>query len=214
VAQLIFWQVSSLITYCAANGNAAQSQTARKGLFMSKVQDGNFVQVHYTGTLENGDVFDTSKDRGPLEFQMGSGQIIPGFEQHVRGMAVNETKSFSLPPEQAYGQRDEGLLREFPRSQTPEGFDPQVGQTVALMTEQGQQIPATVTEATSEKVVVDLNHPLAGKTLKFEVTVEGFSDEPTQSGCGSCSDPGGCGGHDSGGCGCGGHDSGGCGCGN
>ena len=171
---------------------------------MSKVQDGIFVQVHYTGTLENGEVFDSSKGRAPLEFQMGSGQIIPGFEQNVMGMAVNETKNFSLPPEQAYGQRDENLIREFPRSQTPEGFDPQVGQTVALMTEQGQQIPATVTEATPEKVVVDMNHPLAGKTLKFEVTVEGLSDEPTQGGCGSCSDAGGCGGHSSeGGCGCG-----------
>lgn len=162
---------------------------------MDTVQDGLFVTVHYTGKLENGEVFDTSANRAPLEFQVGGGQIIQGFEANIKGMKVSEKKTFSLPPDQAYGERDETLERSFARDQIPSDVNPKVGDTVALQNQQGQQVPATVTAADDEKIVVDLNHPLAGKTLEFEVEVTGISDQPSQSSCGcgcsaDCSDPG------------------------
>lgn len=181
---------------------------------MPSVEMGKFVTVHYTGWLESGEEFDSSRDRSPLEVQVGSGQLIPGFENALLGMRACEKKSISLPPEEAYGQRDETLSRSFPRSEVPAGLDPKVGDTVALMTENGHQLPAQITRADALEVTVDLNHPLAGKTLKFEIEVLGISDEPTMAGCecGCGSEPGGGCGSDAGGCGSGGCGSGGCSC--
>ena len=107
---------------------------------MEKVESGLFVSVEYTGTLDNGEVFDSSKGRQPLEVQMGAGNLIPGFESALMGMAINEAKTFTLSPEEAYGQRDENRMHEFPKSEIPEGASPQVGQTLMLSTPQGQQI--------------------------------------------------------------------------
>jgi peptidylprolyl isomerase len=154
---------------------------------MEKVETGLFVSVHYKGTLQNGEVFDTSEGRHPLEVEMGAGQMISGFENALMGMALNEKKVFSLEPEDAYGQRDDSLTHSFPRSDVPAEIDPVVGQTVALATQQGQQVPAVITEVDDEKVAVDLNHPLAGKTLTFDIEVVGISEKPTQdpAGCGS-----------------------------
>lgn len=154
---------------------------------MNKVKNGHYVSVHYKGTLENGEVFDTSEGRHPMEVEMGAGQIITGFERVLMGMALNEKKVFTLEPEEAYGHRDESLTHSFDRSEIPAEMEIEVGQTVALSSPEGQQVPAQIVEADDQKVVVDLNHPLAGKTLTFDIEVVGISDTPTQqpAGCGS-----------------------------
>lgn len=147
---------------------------------MNKVEDGLFVSVEYKGTLQNGEVFDTSRGRQPLEVQMGAGQLIPGFENALMGMSLNEKKTFTLEAEEAYGQRDESLTHVFAKSDIPSQMDPQVGQTVALSTQEGRQIPAQVVKVDDQGVTVDMNHPLAGKELTFEIEVVGISATRTR----------------------------------
>ena len=154
---------------------------------MEKVENGLYVSVDYKGSLENGEVFDTSHGRQPLEVQMGSGQLISGFENELIGMALNEKKMFTLNPEDAYGQRDESLIREFDRADLPPDMEPEIGMMLALKSPEGHQMPARITHLDDEKLSVDLNHPLAGESLTFEIEVVGISDSPTQThaGCGS-----------------------------
>lgn len=175
---------------------------------METVGKGMFVSVDYTGTLQNGEVFDTSEGRRPLEIQIGAGQLIQGFENALLGMTVNERKTFTLAPEEAYGHVDENCTHIFPRAEIPPDMDPQVGQTVGLTTQEGHQVPARIIGVDDDGVTVDLNHPLAGKTLTFDIEVVGISPTPTQSagcGCGCDCSPespeGACGSGDSG-CGC------------
>jgi len=163
---------------------------------MQKVENGLFVSVEYTGTLDNGDEFDSSKGRLPLEVQIGAGNVIPGFESALMGMAVNETKTFTLSPEDAYGERDDSRVHEFPKTEIPQGMEPEVGQILTLTTKDGQQIPARVDRIEDAYVVFDLNHPLAGQALTFAIEVVGISETQTQTqescGCGSTCASGGC----------------------
>lgn len=154
---------------------------------MNTVETGNFVSVHYKGTLQNGEVFDTSEGRHPMEVQMGAGQIITGFEKALMGMSLNEKKVFTLEPEEAYGHKDDSLTHSFNRSEIPAEMEIEVGQTVALSSPEGQQVPAQIVEVNDKKVMVDLNHPLAGETLTFDIEIVGISSTPTQeaAGCGS-----------------------------
>ena len=175
---------------------------------MDKVSDGLYVSVDYKGTLQDGQVFDSSQGRAPLEVQMGAGQLIEGFEKALMGMALNEKKTFTLAPEEAYGEVDEDRKHTFPTKDVPAEMDAQVGQTVGLTTRDGRQVPAQIIAVDDEGVTVDFNHPLAGQSLTFEIEVVGISDAPTQStgcGCGcDCSSgaqKGGCDANDSG-CGC------------
>ena len=154
---------------------------------MEKVEKGIYVSVDYKGTLQNGKVFDTSHGNQPLEVQMGVGQLIEGFERELMGMSLNEKKKFTLNPDDAYGQRDESLSREFSRADFPPEMEPRVGMMIALRTPEGQKMPARITHLDDEKLSLDLNHPLAGESLTFEIEVVGISSAPTQShaGCGS-----------------------------
>ncbi len=175
---------------------------------MEKVADGLFVSVDYKGTLQNGKIFDTSEGRQPLEVQMGAGQLIQGFENALMGMALNEKKTFTLTPEEAYGVVDEDRKHTFPQSDVPAEMDPQVGQTVGLTTQDGQQVPARIIAVNDEGVTVDLNHPLAGESLTFAIEVVGINATATQpAGCGCGCD---CASDESGG-GCSSNESG-CGC--
>jgi peptidylprolyl isomerase len=169
---------------------------------MEKVENDLYVSVEYTGTLANGDVFDSSEGRQPLEVQMGSGNVIPGFESALMGMALNETKTFTLAPEEAYGHRDDSRMHDFPKSEIPAGMEPEVGQTLMLSTPQGQQIPARVDSMDEEKITFDLNHPLAGQALTFQIEVVGINQTATQQneGCGAHCSGGGCDCGDSGCC--------------
>jgi peptidylprolyl isomerase len=154
---------------------------------VDKVENGLYVSVDYKGTLQNGEVFDSSQGGQPLEVQMGVGQLITGFEKELMGMALNDKKTFTLSPEDAYGQRDESHTRDFARSDFPPELEPKVGMTIALQTPEGRQLPAQITYLDEDKLSVDLNHPLAGESLTFEIEVVGISSTPTQThgGCGS-----------------------------
>jgi len=146
---------------------------------MEEVENGIFVSVDYKGTLQNGDVFDTSSGQ-PLEVQIGAGKVIKGFEEALLGMSLNEKKSFTIEPEDAYGQRDESLKRVFARAEVPPEIDLQVGQIVGVRSQEGQQIPASIIQVDDENVTADMNHPLAGEVLHFEIEVKGISSTPTQ----------------------------------
>lgn len=132
-------------------------------------EDGDTVQVHYTGTLDDGTVFDSSRDREPLEFELGARQVIPGFEDAVRGLEVGDSVEVQLSPDQAYGERNEELLVDVAKSDLPDGLEPEVGQTLEVRTDDDEPMAAWVSEIGDDSITVDLNHPLAGRELNFEV---------------------------------------------
>ena len=132
-------------------------------------KDGDRVRVHYTGKLEDGQVFDSSRGGEPLEFTVGAGEVIPGFDEAVRGMSVGETKTVEVEPEDAYGPRREGLVATIERERAQFPTEPQVGMNLALPLQDGSQLEVVVTEVTDESVTIDGNHPLAGEKLIFDV---------------------------------------------
>ena len=136
---------------------------------MSKAKDGDTVRVHYTGTLKDGEVFDSSSGGDPLEFKLGSDTVIPGFEAGVVSMEVGEKKSISILCKDAYGERDEKMFLNIERAQLPDEIKPEVGLTLGMNTESGHAIPVKITEVTDETITVDANHPLAGEDLNFEL---------------------------------------------
>lgn len=136
---------------------------------MTEVKAGDTVRIHYTGTLSDGTVFDSSEGKAPLEFTVGTGQIIPGLDSAMHGMAVGEAKTVEVPAAEAYGAHDPERLQQFPRTQVPDEIPLDIGTTLALRGPDGQSLPVTVAEVTEEVVVLDANHPLAGKDLTFAV---------------------------------------------
>ncbi|MGB0166186.1 MAG: FKBP-type peptidyl-prolyl cis-trans isomerase [Luteibaculum sp.] len=127
------------------------------------------VKVHYTGTLSNGEVFDSSEGKEPLEFTLGSGQIIPGFENAVMGMKVDESKTINIPSAEAYGERNDDLIQEVPNEQLSPDLKPKVGMQLMSQTPDGNQVPLVVKEVKENSFIVDANHPLAGEDLTFEL---------------------------------------------
>jgi len=138
---------------------------------MSQATAGKTVKIHYTGTLENGSQFDSSEGRDPLEFQLGSGQVIPGFDKAVEGMTVGESKTVSIAPEDAYGHRNEQAIQEVPKSALPEDLVPVEGMMLQAQNQNQQPVQLTVTAVGDETITVDANHPLAGKTLNFKISL-------------------------------------------
>ncbi len=136
---------------------------------MSKVKEGDKVKVHYTGKLEDGTVFDTSENKPPFEFEVGGGQVIPGFEKGVVGMEVGDKKTIKVEPDEAYGPVRNELIAQVNRSDFPEHITPEVGQQLQLTQPDNSVVNVTVTELTDEKATLDANHPLAGKPLSFDV---------------------------------------------
>lgn len=131
---------------------------------------GDTVKIHYTGTLQDGYVFDSSLDRMPLEFTIGSGMVIPGFEAAVIGQEVGYKATFTLQPEEAYGPLDEDKIFHFPHSAFPEGVKPEIGKAMELVSPDGVgQFVAYITEVNDDVVVLDANHELAGKALTFSI---------------------------------------------
>lgn len=136
---------------------------------MTTAKMGDTVKVHYTGTLDDGTVFDSSIESEPLEFTLGSGAIIPGFEQAVMGMTPGESKTETIPTEQAYGPYQEAMVIRVERSQFPPDVEPQIGQQLEIQHASGQLIPVIITEVSDTDVILDANHPLAGEALTFEI---------------------------------------------
>ena len=136
---------------------------------MSQAKSGDTVKIHYTGTLDDGTQFDSSAGREPLQFTVGSGQVIPGFDEAVEGMAVGDKKSVNIEPEQAYGPRHEQMIQEVPKSALPDDLEPEVGMGLQAQGPDGKALQLTVTEVSDETITVDGNHPLAGKALNFDI---------------------------------------------
>ncbi|MCA9738777.1 MAG: peptidylprolyl isomerase [Gemmatimonadetes bacterium] len=138
---------------------------------MAQAKKGDVVHVHYTGRLQDGTVFDSSQQRDPLQFQVGAGQVIPGFESAVEGMEEGETRTATIEALNAYGPRNEDMMLTVPREQLPDGLEPEVGASLQVSTTEGQVYPVRIAELQEQTVVLDANHPLAGKALTFELTL-------------------------------------------
>ncbi len=136
---------------------------------MTQAKSGDTVRIHYTGTLDDGTQFDSSAGRDPLEFALGAGQVIPGFDNAVDGMAVGEKKTVTLPAEEAYGERHEQLVQEVSRSALPDEIEPAVGMQLQSQSPEGQVMMLVVTGVGEESITVDANHPLAGQALTFAI---------------------------------------------
>ncbi|WP_324754330.1 peptidylprolyl isomerase [Roseovarius sp. Pro17] len=136
---------------------------------MTEVKAGDTVHIHYTGTLTDGTVFDSSDGRDPLAFEVGSGQIIPGLDTAIPGMAIGEKKKVEVPADQAYGQVDPNATQQVPREGIPADIPLDPGTQLQVQTENGQVLPVTVVEVTEEHVTLDANHALAGKDLTFDI---------------------------------------------
>src|SRR3990167_8861435 len=136
------------------------------------IKKGDTVHIHYTGTLDSGEVFDSSDGRDPLEFTAGEGMVIKGFDDAVIGMEKGEEKTVHIPSKEAYGDRDEKLCSDVPREGLPKDQIPEEGMQVMVTLPTGQQMPAKITKVTDENITLDLNHPLAGKNLNFRIKVE------------------------------------------
>ena len=136
---------------------------------MTQAKDGDTVKIHYTGRLQNGTVFDTSSDREPLQFDIGSGQVIPGFEEAVTGMMVGEKKTSQIPCEKAYGERNPSMVMVIDRKHVPDEIDPEVGQRLQVGSPSGQLLTVTVVEVSDENITLDANPPLAGEDLTFDI---------------------------------------------
>ncbi len=136
---------------------------------MTEVKSGDTVSIHYTGTLADGTTFDSSQGRDPLQFTVGSGQIIPGLDKALPGMSVGDTKTVNVPAEEAYGTADPNARQSVPRDQIPANIPLDPGTQLQVQTPQGQVVNVTVAEVSDETVVLDANHPLAGKDLTFAI---------------------------------------------
>lgn len=136
---------------------------------MDQVKAGDTVKVHYHGKLTDGTTFDSSEGREPLEFEVGSGAVIAGFDSGVTGMKVGDKKTIQIPVDEAYGQKQEDLLMEFPKERFPADATPEVGMQLSMSNGQGQNFPVVVREVKEDVVVLDANHPLSGEDLVFDL---------------------------------------------
>ncbi len=136
---------------------------------MQEVKSGDTVRVHYHGKLNDGTTFDSSEGRDPLEFEVGSGSVIAGFDNGVTGMKVGDKKTINIPVDEAYGQVQDDLLMEFPLDRFPAEMKPEVGMELNMSNGAGQNFPVVITEVLDNSVVLDANHPLAGEDLTFDL---------------------------------------------
>lgn len=137
------------------------------------MKQGDKVQVHYTGTLDDGTVFDSSEGKEPLEFTIGENRVIAGFENGIKGMNLNDEKTIKIEAKEAYGERDERMVVSVPRSKFPPKIE--AGGQLLLKSPEGQRIPAKIKEVKDNEVIIDLNHTLAGKELNFKIKIVGIN---------------------------------------
>lgn len=136
---------------------------------MRQAKNGDKVKIHYTGMLEDGTVFDTSRNREALKVTLGSGTVIRGLEDALMGMSVGETKELEIAPADAFGLRKEELVIQVEKGKFPTNIDPQEGMTLKLTGNEEEEVPAVITEVSEDSVIIDANHPLAGKDLTFYI---------------------------------------------
>jgi FKBP-type peptidyl-prolyl cis-trans isomerase 2 len=138
---------------------------------MSQVKENNTIKVNYTGKLSNGQIFDTSEGKEPIEFVLGQGRLIPGFEKGLIDMKLNEKKTIEIAKDQAYGDVNDNLIQEIKRTDLPQDMEPKVGMGLVSKSPDGKEINLMVVEVKDESIVIDGNHPLAGHDLIFDVEV-------------------------------------------
>jgi FKBP-type peptidyl-prolyl cis-trans isomerase SlpA len=143
---------------------------------MSQVKENNTVKVHYVGKLSDGQVFDTSEGKEPLEFTLGQGKLIAGFEKGLIDMELNEKKTIIISKEEAYGESREDLIQEVDKSQLPEDITPEVGMGLVSKSVDGNEMNLLIVEVKEATIVIDGNHPLAGKELTFDLEVIGIQE--------------------------------------
>jgi peptidylprolyl isomerase len=136
---------------------------------MSQAKNGDTVKMHFTGRLQNGEVFSKSEEDQPIELTLGTGELIPGVETGIVGMEVGEKKTITVPPEQAYGPRQEELVVQVKRSDLPEHISPSIGKPLRIRQSDGNDIQVFIADMTENTVTLDGNHPLAGLTLFFDL---------------------------------------------
>ncbi len=136
---------------------------------MQQVKSGDTIKVHYHGKLTDGTTFDSSEGRDPLEFEVGSGMVIQGFDEGVTGMAIGEKKTINIPADEAYGQKEEDRVMEFPMDRFPPDLQPEVGMQLNMSNGEGQDLPVLIAEVREDTVLLDANHPLAGEDLTFDL---------------------------------------------
>lgn len=136
---------------------------------MQQVQSGDTVRVHYHGRLTDGTIFDSSEGRDPLEFEVGSGMVIAGFDNGVIGMIIGDKRTLSIAVDDAYGPKNPEMVIEFPREQVPEGMPLEKGMRLNLNNSEGQVVPVVITDVLDETILLDANHPLAGEDLVFDI---------------------------------------------
>lgn len=145
---------------------------------MQQVKTGDKVKVHYNGKLRNGETFDSSEGREPLEFTVGGGQVIKGFDQGVMGMQVGDKKTVEIEVGDAYGEKNEDMIIEFPKTQFPPDMEPEAGMQLMMNNGEGQSFPVLVKEVMEETVLLDANHPLAGEDLVFDIELVEIVNKP------------------------------------
>ena len=145
---------------------------------MQQVKKGDTVKVHYHGRLKTGETFDSSKDRQPLEFEVGSGSVIKGFDDGVTGMGIGEKKTINIPVEEAYGQKNPDMIIEMPKDRFPENMELEVGMSLMMSNGEGQNFQVVIHEIHEESVVLDANHPLAGQDLIFDLELVDIVTKP------------------------------------
>lgn len=138
---------------------------------MQQIKSGDKVKVHYHGKLTTGETFDTSEGRDPLEFTVGAGQVIKGFDDALVNMSVGEKKTVQIPVGEAYGDRRDDMVVQYPRNEFPDDMQPEVGMQLNMSDNMGNNFPVVITEVQDEVVVLDANHPLAGQDLIFDLEV-------------------------------------------
>jgi FKBP-type peptidyl-prolyl cis-trans isomerase 2 len=165
---------------------------------MQRIEKGDLVTVEYEGRIKDGDLFETTAETGPLQFEVGCGNVLPAFEQAVLGMTVNETKIIEIPAENAYGPKNTELVQTFDRKVFGERINPVPGMILGMTMEregEKQQVPGVITEVNGDMVTIDFNHPLAGQNLLFRITLKAIGKNAGSDGCtpvngGACSSSG------------------------
>lgn len=147
---------------------------------MQQVQSGDTVRVHYHGRLTDGTTFDSSEGRDPLEFEVGSGMVIAGFDNGVIGMIIGDKRTVNIAVEEAYGPKNPEMVIEFPREQVPEGMPLEKGMRLNLNNSEGQVVPVVITDVLDETILLDANHPLAGEDLVFDIELVEIVPAPSR----------------------------------